>query len=108
MLLDLNILQSEDNTYITIGQGEYTRERHEELGLDGITPVLPLLSLISHSHILTVLLKCPQTLTRYSCVESSIDMQFVTYCELLSAPDQTSYAVSHVSRLLENPGSKYL
>ena len=42
-LFGLNIFQSAENTYITYGQGENTREM-----LEGISLVLPLLSLILH------------------------------------------------------------
>ena len=56
-LLGLNIFQSAENTYITYGQGENTREM-----LEGISLVLPLLSLILQQYILTVLLRRPQML----------------------------------------------
>ena len=61
-LLGLNIHQIEDNTYITIGQGEYIPEMLKKLGLENIPPV-------SHSH------QNVLRLTKNSCKESTIDMQ---------------------------------
>ena len=110
-LMGLNIFQSADSTYITNGQGEYSREMLEKLRLEDITLVLPLLSLISRSNMLTVFLKLPQTLTKNSCVESTIYRRLVTYCRILTALDQTSHTLchrSHVSQRILDPSTDRL
>ena len=100
-LLGLNIKQSSDNTVITVGQGEYIREMLKKLGLEGlnscVTPVEPNITLTSADCLTETFMR-------------GVDYRQAVGCLLWIAngtrPD-ISYAVSQVSRFLENPGPKH-
>ena len=107
-LLGLNIHQSEDNTYITIGQGEYIREMLVKLKLENlnscVTPVEPNITLSSIDCLTETSSDADKEIMR------GVDYRQAVGCLLWIAngtrPD-ISFAVSQVSRFLEHPGPKH-
>ena len=103
-LFGLNISQSAENTYITYGQGENTREMLEGINKPSVTPVKPIITLIYTN-----------STTKTSSDADTEIMRGGDYIQAVGCllwiangtrPD-ISYAVSQVSRFLEHPGLKH-